>query len=469
MGNLSHKAGVKFLRGFNHNMLKRQAGMDRRVHNDLLEILKAEYRRCGRINPSRRRVNSWYTNLRNSSGPKWLREAVSLMTRVTLYDLVRHYEQYVETESLKAAGMKPYPEYGEPHFRKHSYGVSLPLVITHNNTSGNARFLDGRTIRISKMGDIRMSRPFPTDNYRPKTGRLFQTRDGKWRITISCEVPDPEPFTGTPVVLGVDLNVGNIATPDCLIVPQPKMVKLMKNAEKTASRAQHIASRRQKPDGVKRKPGSKRWAKAQKRAAKKKRRAANIRDTINHKASRVIADSCTHPVFEDILIPNLTASAKGTVENPGKNVAQKSGLNRSILNQGWGRTRTYSDYKSVGGATKIPHAYTSQKCPACGYTDGCNRDGREFVCTLCQYDMHADCNAAKNVENDGARKIGGRVIRGRILTRCEKIANRSAATADNAHVKGRLDAEGSSVGTPMKRQAWTGVRPPKTIVLWDDV
>ena len=135
-----------------------------------------------------------------------------------------------------------------------------------------------------------MSRPFPTNNYRPKTGRLFQTKDGKWRITISCEVPDPEPFTGTPVVIGFDLNVGNMATPDCLIVPQPKMVKRMKNAEKTASRAQHIASRRQKPDGVKRKPCSKRWAKAQKRAARKKRQAADIRDTMNHKASRVIAD-----------------------------------------------------------------------------------------------------------------------------------------------------------------------------------
>ena len=137
MGNLSHKAGVKFLRGFNHNMLKRQAGMDRRVHNDLLEILKAEYRRYSRVNTSLHRVNSWYTDLRNNSGPKWLREAVSGMTRQTLYDLVRHYDQYVDTEFKKAAGMKPYPEWGEPHFRKHSYGVSLPLKITHDGTRGN--------------------------------------------------------------------------------------------------------------------------------------------------------------------------------------------------------------------------------------------------------------------------------------------------------------------------------------------
>ena len=208
MGTLTHKAGVKFLKGFDRSMLGRQSGMDRRVHNELLAIFKDEYRRYGRVRTSRHRVNSWYTDLRNRSGPRWLRRSVSLMTRQTLYDLARHYDQYVETEYLKACGAEPYPEWGEPRFRKHSDRISIPLHITHDNTVGNARFLDGRTIRISKMGDIRMSRPFPTTNYRPKTGRLFQTEDGKWRITMSCGVPDPEPYVGTPVVMGVDRNGG---------------------------------------------------------------------------------------------------------------------------------------------------------------------------------------------------------------------------------------------------------------------
>lgn len=63
---------------------------------------------------------------------------------------------------------------------------------------GNTRFTEERDIRIQKMRDAGLSRPFPALNYRPKTARLYQTPDGKWRISISCEEPDPEPYAGEP-------------------------------------------------------------------------------------------------------------------------------------------------------------------------------------------------------------------------------------------------------------------------------
>ena len=469
MGTLTHKAGVKFLKGFDHSMPARQSGMDRFAYNKLLEQFRAEYRVNGRVRTSRHRVNSWYTDLRNHSGPGWLRQSVSLMTRQTLYDLARHYDQYVEAEYLKACGAEPYSEWGEPRFRKHGDRISIPLHITHDNTVGDARFLNDRTIRISKMGDIRMSRPFPTTNYRPKTGRLFQTADGKWRITISCEVPDPEPYTGTPVVMGVDRNKENVATPDQLLVPPRRVIKRMQNAERTARRAQRMASRRQKPDGRNRKPGSRRWARAQKRAARNRRRAADIRHTMNHKKSRVIADSCTHPVFEKLSVKNMTKSAKGTEENPGTNVAQKAALNGTILNEAWGELKRMVAYKAAGALLLVAAAYTSQRCSVCGFTCAPNRDGREFLCLLCGHGAHADCNAGLNIENGGAMQLSGPVRRGRIKPRRDTVSDCPATTAGNAHVKGRLDAEGSSVGTPVKRQAWTGMRSPETIVLWDDV
>ena len=317
-----------------------------------------------------------YTDLRNDTGPHWLKQSVSGVTRQTLYDLGRHYDQYVETERLKATGIEPQTEWGEPRFKRHGDRISIPLRITHDNTQGTTRFTGERDIRISKMGDIKISRPFPALHYRPKAARLYQTSDGKWRIAIACEAPDPEPHTGEPVIMGVDRNVGNVATPDHILVPPLKMVRRMENAERTASRAQRIASRRQKPDRAHRKPGSRRWNKAAKRAARNRRKVADIRHTIVHKASRVITNAAAHAAAERLSTKGMTKSAKGTAEKPGRNVAQKSGLNRSILAQCWGLLVVLLAYKMAGGVIRVPAEYTSQRCSACGFTDALNRDGR---------------------------------------------------------------------------------------------
>ena len=461
----SYTFGVRFHKRFDKTMLPRQSGTDRYVYNKLLAVFKDEYRRTGMVDTSRSRINAWYVDLRNRTGPKWLVQSIAQATRQTLYDLGRHYNQYVETERLKAAGTKPETGRGEPHFKKYGEPISIPLTITHDNTTGSARFTGERTVHISKMGGICLSRPFPVLHYSTKTARLYQTRDGKWRIAIVCGVSDPEPYTGEPVILGVDRNIDNVSTPDHIIEPPPKMVRRMKNAERTASRAQHISSRRQKPDHRSRKPGSKRWAKAQKRAARNRRRAADIRHTIIHKASHVMADAATHVAAEKLNVKNMTRSAKGTKENPGKNVKQKSGLNRSILAQCWGLLVVLLTYKMAGGVIRVPAAYTSQRCSVCGFLDAINRDGREFSCLLCWHEMHADRNAAKNIEDGGARKLGRPCRRGSIL-----VPLCPGMIPGRAHVKGRLDVEGSSAGTPQKRQAPTGgARPSGTIVLWDDV
>ena len=79
------------------------------------------------VNTSLHRINAWYTDLRNGTGPKWLRRSVSDMTRQMLYGLGRHYDQYVEAERLKAAGAESYPKYGEPHFKRYGDRISIPL------------------------------------------------------------------------------------------------------------------------------------------------------------------------------------------------------------------------------------------------------------------------------------------------------------------------------------------------------
>ena len=101
---------------------------------------------------------------------------------------------------------------------------------------------------------------------------------------------------------------------------------------------------------------------------------------------------------ENLKIGNMTRSAKGTPENPGRNVGAKAGLNRGVLRSGWGLLVCRLGDKAPGRVEKIKPHYTSQRCSACGQAD---RDSREsqavFRCTACGFAGHADVNAAINI------------------------------------------------------------------------
>jgi transposase len=92
----------------------------------------------------------------------------------------------------------------------------------------------------------------------------------------------------------------------------------------------------------------------------------------------------------------MTRSARGTAEQPGKNVAAKAGLNREIGRSGWGRLVERLEDKAPGRVRKVPPAYTSQRCSACGHTARENRESQAvFLCTACGYACNADVNAAR--------------------------------------------------------------------------
>jgi transposase len=101
---------------------------------------------------------------------------------------------------------------------------------------------------------------------------------------------------------------------------------------------------------------------------------------------------------EDLQIKNMTRSAKGTRENPGRNVRQKAGLNRGILASGWGLLVRRLEDKAPGRVEKIRPAYTSQRCSACGQVDRGSRESQAvFRCTACGFAANADVNAAINI------------------------------------------------------------------------
>ena len=120
--------------------------------------------------------------------------------------------------------------------------------------------------------------------------------------------------------------------------------------------------------------------------------------SLRHKATTHLAKNHSQIVIEDLHVKNMTASAAGTVEEPGVNVLQKSGLNRAILSVGWGIMAVMLGYKSVWYGSellRVPPMGTSQQCSDCGHTDAASRISRDvFRCTACGHTEHADLNAA---------------------------------------------------------------------------
>ena len=127
------------------------------------------------------------------------------------------------------------------------------------------------------------------------------------------------------------------------------------------------------------------------------RKRARRRDSETHQVSRKIADTGHTVVMEDLNTKAMTKSAKGTVEEPGRNVKQKAGLNRAILASGWGQMERKLAYKA-GRVVFVDPAYTSQTCSRCGHAAQSNRPSQAvFRCGACGFRANADHNAAINI------------------------------------------------------------------------
>ena len=116
--------------------------------------------------------------------------------------------------------------------------------------------------------------------------------------------------------------------------------------------------------------------------------------------------------IEDTHTANMTRSAKGTAEQPGRNVAAKSGLNRAILAQGWYGLHQKLEYKCDWYRRQfvaIPAHHTSQRCSECGHVEAGNQVSQElFRCLSCGHQANADVNAAENIRRLGLSGIQAR-------------------------------------------------------------
>ena len=197
---------------------------------------------------------------------------------------------------------------------------------------------------------------------------------------------------------------------------------------------------------------------------------SDIRNDFAHKTSKDLVEATgTLLVFEDLNIKNMTASAKGTVEEPGKNVRQKAGLNRSILNSGWGRIKTYTQYKGLRKnklIITIPAHHSSQECSPCGFTHKDNRPSQaEFICQACGFVCNADFNASFVIKR-GVRAVLNNEVRIKIPKKVafsKKSARRAGTVRTDASAS--KPAESMSVVSAHKADTQSSLKqdPPARI------
>jgi putative transposase len=234
---------------------------------------------------------------------------------------------------------------------------------------------------------------------------------GKWFVSIQTqrEVAQPAAQGG---VVGVDLGIRRFATLSDGTFLNP--LNSFKRHEQALARAQRRMKHKQK--------FSNNWKKARTRVQKIHLRIGNARRDYLHKITTTISQNHAIVCIEDLQVRNMSKSAAGDKEKNGRNVRAKSGLNKSILDQGWFEFRRQLDYKMAwkgGYLIAVPARNTSRTCPACGHVAEENRQTQaRFLCVKCGFEEHADLVGATNVLRRGEALFGSK---GSDLTRlaCE--------------------------------------------------
>ena len=216
-----------------------------------------------------------------------------------------------------------------------------------------------------------------------------------WFASVQMETEIEQPTHPSESAVGIDMGIKRFATLSDGSFIDP--LSSFRNMEKKLVREQRKLSRKA--------IGSNNRRKQKARVGKIHIKIANSRNDFIHKATTTISKNHAVVVLEDLRIRNMSGSAKGNIHEPGRNIRAKSGLNKSILDQGWYEFRRQLEYKqawSGGMVIAVPAVNTSRTCPICGQISRENRKTqRRFACIQCGFSENADFVAAINILTAG--------------------------------------------------------------------
>ncbi|EJH3236349.1 transposase [Escherichia coli] len=350
--------------------MRRFAGACRFVFNRALALQNENHEAGNKYIPYGK-MASWLVEWKNATETQWLKDSLSQPLQQSLKGLERAYKNFFQ----KRAAFPRFKKRGQNDAFRYPQGVKLDQE--------NSR------IFLPKLGWMRYR------NSRQVTGVVknvtVSQSCGKWYISIQTESEVSTPVHPSASMVGLDAGVAKLATLSDGTVFEP--VNSFQKNQKTPARLQRQLSRRVK--------FSNNWQKQKRKIQRLHSCIANIRRDYLHKVTTTVSKNHAMIVIEDLKVSNMSKSAAGTVSQPGRNVRAKSGLNRSILDQGWYEMRRQLEYKQLwrgGQVLAVPPAYTSQRCACCGHTAKENRLSQsKFRCQVCGYTANADVNGARNI------------------------------------------------------------------------
>ena len=328
-----------------------------------------------------------------ASAPGYLEQCRQLTAARAGYPWLAVGSQTVQQQALRdfaqamAAFFDPGNPAGRPSWRKAGRDEGF-RITGRRGRQWEVRRVSRKVgqVWVPKAGWVRFrwSRAVPPG---VKSYRVTMDRAGRWHVAFAV-IPGPVPAPGNGQVVGIDRGVAvaaALSTGELLHCP-------------ALTARERIRLRRQQRRLARAKRGSNRRGRVRHAIARLRARETDRRKDWAEKTSTGIARRFDVIRVEDLQIKNMTRSARGTPENPGRNVRAKAGLNRGILGSGWGLLVRRLEDKAPGRVEKIKPALTSQRCSACGQVDGNSRESQaRFVCTACGFAGHADVNAAKNI------------------------------------------------------------------------
>jgi putative transposase len=232
----------------------------------------------------------------------------------------------------------------------------------------------------------------------PECGRAFVvTKNGRWYAIFEGHRAI-EPLEKTGARIGIDRGVRVLAAlSDGTVVPNIRSGSSRAVVVKRHARSLDAATVKDAAGRVRNSRDPARIA-AARRLARAKEREGNARRDWLHKKSREIVNAYDLIALEQLRMRSMTRSAKGIVEAPGTNVRAKSGLNRALLDAGFGLLETLIREKAEHAARtviSVDPRFTSQTCAECAHVAKASREGAHFVCVRCGHEADADVNAAR--------------------------------------------------------------------------
>ena len=339
----------------------------------------------------------------------------------------------------------PYKQ-GEPEYARRA------ALMKRRGISAAPTIEDYRHVRLSHLGVIRTHNTTKPLVKAVRAGANVKSYTvsraaNRWYVSILVELTRP---SATPTraqrsagAVGVDLGVRYLAALSDEQAPKrfaryssleftgdgsPTLAnpRWARAAEKRLVRLQRALARAQK--------GSNRRARLVRQIARHHHLVALRRESGLHQVSKRLSTGYTLIGLEDLAVAGMTASAAGTVEAPGKNVRQKAGLNRSILDAAFSTLRRQLEYKAswYGSQVQIIDRFfaSSQTCSACG-ARAKTKLGlrvRVFECAACGVRIDRDVNAARNIRAEAVRMYEAQLAPGT----GESLNGRGVADSDAA-------------------------------------